>query len=55
MVTFTNSFCYFDTCNGIYKLLIKNRLKINLATPIPKGGKLIFFAPLGVGVNEENQ
>ena len=23
--------------------------------PIPKGSKLIFFAPLGVGVNEENQ
>ena len=21
----------------------------------PKGSKLIFFAPLGVGVNEENQ
>jgi hypothetical protein len=23
--------------------------------PIPKGSKLIFFAPLGAGVNEENQ
>ena len=23
--------------------------------PIPKGSKLIFFAPLGGGVNEENQ
>jgi len=23
--------------------------------PCPKGSKLIFFAPLGVGVNEENQ
>jgi hypothetical protein len=23
--------------------------------PSPKGSKLIFFAPLGVGVNEENQ
>jgi hypothetical protein len=23
--------------------------------PIPRGSKLIFFAPLGVGVNEENQ
>jgi hypothetical protein len=23
--------------------------------PSPQGGKLIFFAPLGVGVNEENQ
>jgi hypothetical protein len=22
--------------------------------PIPKGSKLIFFAPLGAGVNEEN-
>jgi hypothetical protein len=23
--------------------------------PIPRGSKLIFFAPLGAGVNEENQ
>jgi hypothetical protein len=23
--------------------------------PVPEGSKLIFFAPLGVGVNEENQ
>ena len=23
--------------------------------PSPRGSKLIFFAPLGVGVNEENQ
>ena len=23
--------------------------------PFPRGSKLIFFAPLGVGVNEENQ
>jgi len=23
--------------------------------PFPKGSKLIFFAPLGAGVNEENQ
>jgi hypothetical protein len=23
--------------------------------PIPKGSKLIFFAPLGAGVNEENR
>jgi hypothetical protein len=23
--------------------------------PIPKGSKLIFFAPHGAGVNEENQ
>ena len=23
--------------------------------PNPKGSKLIFFAPLGAGVNEENQ
>ena len=22
--------------------------------PLPKGSKLIFFAPLGAGVNEEN-
>jgi hypothetical protein len=33
----------------------KKRLKINLFTPAPRGSKLIFFAPLGVGVNEENQ
>jgi hypothetical protein len=26
-----------------------------LAPLSPKGSKLIFFAPLGVGVNEENQ
>jgi len=30
--------------------------KINLFTPFRLGGsKLIFFAPLGAGVNEENQ
>jgi hypothetical protein len=23
--------------------------------PFPRGSKLIFFAPLGAGVNEENQ
>jgi len=23
--------------------------------PIPRGSKLIFFAPLGAGVNKENQ
>ena len=39
--------------NDTYK--IQNRLKINLFTPVPKGSKLIFFAPHGVGVNEENQ
>jgi hypothetical protein len=38
-----------------YEFTIPNRLKINLFTPIPKGSKLIFFAPLGGGVNEENQ
>jgi len=32
-----------------------NRLKINLFTPSPSGVKLIFFAPHGAGVNEENQ
>jgi hypothetical protein len=32
-------------------------LKINLFTPVRQlaEGKLIFFAPLGEGVNEENQ
>jgi hypothetical protein len=29
--------------------------KINLFTPCPKGCNLIFFTPLRVGVNEENQ
>jgi len=31
------------------------RLKINLFTPKPKKSKLIFFAPIGAGVNEKNQ
>jgi hypothetical protein len=41
--------------NDTYK--IQKRLKINLFTPIRQlaESKLIFFAPLGVGVNEENQ
>jgi hypothetical protein len=45
---------------------IEYRLKINFFTPSPtllrrsgyakaRGSKLIFFAPLGAGVNEENQ
>jgi hypothetical protein len=37
------------------KKKLELRLKINLFTPYPKGSKLIFFAPLGAGVNEENQ
>jgi len=34
-----------------------SRFKINLFTPVRQlaESKLIFFAPLGVGVNEENQ
>jgi len=40
---------------GNYKYELSDRLKINLIYPIPKGSKLIFFAPLGAGVNEENQ
>jgi len=40
--------------NHGYKIL--NRLKINLFTPCRVlGSKLIFFAPHGAGVNEENQ
>jgi hypothetical protein len=39
---------------GNQKQEITNRLKFNLFTPSP-GGELIFFAPLGAGVNEENQ
>jgi hypothetical protein len=31
------------------------RLKINFFCPVPKGWKLIFFAPFRVGANEENQ
>jgi len=35
---------------------IKNEsLENQFIYPIPKGSKLIFFAPHGVGVNEENQ
>jgi hypothetical protein len=35
---------------------IKNEsLENQFNYPIPKGSKLIFFAPHGVGVNEENQ
>jgi len=30
-------------------------LENQFSYPIPKGSKLIFFAPLGAGVNEENQ
>ena len=30
-------------------------LKNQFIYPSPKGSKLIFFAPLGDGVNEENQ
>jgi len=41
---------------GNYEQNILNRLKINLFTQFRLGGsKLIFFAPLGAGVNEENQ
>jgi hypothetical protein len=39
----------------ILTLYIINGLKINLFTPAPEGSKLIFFAPLGEGVIEENQ
>jgi len=41
---------------GNYEQKTIKCLKINLFTPFRLGGsKLIFFAPLGVGVNEENQ
>jgi len=35
--------------------IIRNSLENQFIYPIPKGSKLIFFAPLGAGVNEENQ
>jgi hypothetical protein len=31
------------------------KLENQFIHPVPKGSKLIFFAPPGVGVNEENQ
>jgi hypothetical protein len=41
---------------GNHENEIVNRLKINLFTPCRVlGSKLIFFAPHGAGVNEENQ
>ena len=41
---------------GNHELENANRLKINLFTPCRVlGSKLIFFAPHGAGVNEENQ
>jgi len=36
-------------------ILNKKELENQFIYPSPKGSKLIFFAPLGVGVNEENQ
>jgi hypothetical protein len=33
----------------------KQSLKNQFIHPVPKGSKLIFFAPLGAGVNEKNQ
>ncbi len=37
------------------KLFTRASLENQFIYPIPKGSKLIFFAPPGVGVNEENQ
>ncbi len=38
-----------------WELDIYGELENQFIYPGPKGSKLIFFAPLGVGVNEENQ
>ena len=37
------------------RFLCSESLENQFFYPIPKGRKLIFFAPLGAGVNEENQ
>jgi hypothetical protein len=39
----------------LYIILNPQSLENQFFYPIPKGRKLIFFAPLGAGVNEENQ
>ena len=36
-------------------MIVSNSLENQFIYPNPKGSKLIFFAPLGAGVNEENQ
>ena len=36
-------------------ILFTKSLENQFIYPYPKGSKLIFFAPLGVGVDEENQ
>jgi len=38
-----------------WQLDIYGELENQFIYPSPKGSKLIFFAPLGVGVDEENQ
>jgi hypothetical protein len=40
---------------GNHKHIFQGTLENQFIYPSPKGRKLIFFAPLGVGVNEENQ
>jgi hypothetical protein len=37
------------------EILNPTSLENQFIYPTPKGSKLIFFAPLGVGVDEENQ
>ena len=43
--------------NEYQECLIMNRITLEnqLFYPIPRGSQLIFFAPPGAGVNEENQ
>jgi len=44
--------------NFLFEVIIHIPLKTlenQFIYPGPRGSKLIFFAPLGVGVNEENQ
>ena len=48
-----NEYLYMTIGNHTYKIL--KSLENQFIYPSPKGSKLIFFAPLGVGVNEENQ
>jgi hypothetical protein len=36
-------------------IIFPKSLENQFIYPIPRGSKLIFFAPLGAGVNEENQ
>jgi hypothetical protein len=43
------------TCSSKLLKTYRKSLENQFIYPIPRGSKFIFFAPLGVGVNEENQ